>query len=109
MMTLIHGIEKMKEIRIKIDDDINDNNALWMVLQVVMGGKISNTSDGKSTYCWVTGFGGKDNTPLYWVENRPYRKTTMFYVKKDENSDKNRNYGKIYEKASGSGGNTMER
>ena len=70
------------EIRIKIEEGISDESAMWMVLQVIERGKIS----GKGNkYCWITTFTNGCRVTLM-----DYRKTTMFYVTKDKDYEQDR-------------------
>lgn len=70
--------KRLKELRIKYDEDISDELALKLVWSVINQGKISN--EGKS-YCYATVF--KINAMEYQVVANDKTKSTMFYVTKE--------------------------
>lgn len=71
--------KRLKEIRIKYDDDISDELASQLVWSVINQGKISNC--GKS-YCYATVF--KVNGTEYKVVANDKTKSTMFYITKEK-------------------------
>lgn len=62
----------MREIRIKIDGDVHDLDALLYVAEVVKEGKISKNGE---CYCLATSFSNGTE-----VHTSPNAKTTLFYV-----------------------------
>ena len=71
--------KRLKELRIKYDEDISDELASQLVWCVINQGKISNC--GKN-YCQSTVF--NVNSTEYTVVANDKTKSTMFYVTKED-------------------------
>lgn len=67
-------------MKIDIRDNISEEIALELVLDVVKRGRVSQGENGKMYYCWVTIF--NVNGIEYAVSVRQYRKTDCFVVYK---------------------------
>lgn len=72
------------EIRIKIEDGIPDDVAACMVADVIGRGKISENTKGEKKYCWISTYYSDRLGFNCRVTLMDYRKTTMFYITKDE-------------------------
>lgn len=71
-------MKKMREIRIKYEEDISDHLAVQLIESVIRQGKISN--EGKS-YCFATSF--NVNGFEYMVVANDKTKSEMFYITKE--------------------------
>lgn len=69
----------MREIRIKIDGDVHDLDALLCVAEVVKEGKISKNGE---CYCLAASFSNGTQ-----VHTSPSTKTTLFYVGKSTQNE----------------------
>ena len=72
------------EIRIKIEDGISDDAAALMVADVIARGKTSQNTKGEKKYCWISTYYNYRLGFRCRVTLMDYRKTTVFYVTKDE-------------------------
>ena len=67
-------------MKIDIRDDIPEEVALELVLDVVKKGRVSKGENGRMYYCWATVF--YQNDCEYVVSVRQYRKSDCFVVYK---------------------------
>lgn len=67
-------------MKINIQDNIPDNVALMLVLNVVSSGKISHDSKGNPYYCWCTHLRHDGEQYEVWTRKNPNQPS--FIVKK---------------------------